>query len=221
MCSSKPSRYFNQTLSSPRNQGSLENTSAERRALEEYVIWICDLTVGGQVVGSNCLVICWLLLLLLTMCLLSYIFYVYSKAWGNDPIWWVYFFQIGGSIASKGSVRDSWTMRNNLSLSEDYQVSLFSTQFGRAVEQSSVHLGLFDYLSSIEIMTRQHKDPHQPTSQPQAEKIRVDFIRLRHHRSHCWSLSWWVADECRLVWRINVPSIVSLSVWSDLKSMKP
>lgn len=54
VCSSKPSRYFNQTLSSPRNQGSLENTSAERRALEEYVIWICDLTVGGQVVGSNC-----------------------------------------------------------------------------------------------------------------------------------------------------------------------
>lgn len=51
-----------------------------------------------------------------------------------------YIFQIGGSIASKVSFRDSWTMRNNLSLSEDYQVSLFSTQFGRAVEQSSVHL---------------------------------------------------------------------------------
>ena len=45
VCSSKPSRYFNQTLSSPRNQGSLENTSAERRALEEYEFAIWRLVV--------------------------------------------------------------------------------------------------------------------------------------------------------------------------------
>lgn len=45
VCSSKPSRYFNQTHSSPRNQGSLENTSAERRALEEYEFAIWRLVV--------------------------------------------------------------------------------------------------------------------------------------------------------------------------------